>query len=457
MNPPTKQTLLRIIENRPVYRVMPPGGLRTYAALKYHGQHSPNELGRLVRSMGALPTRWLPTALLAARAAFRTGQDDLLETALSTLERRHAGSPDVHVLRADLLTYRGAYAEALSRVELARQLRPSSVGAAARIVSLSYRSGAADADERAVDAVRRFPVSPTVMWPVAMACRSPEQLDRVSTAWHESVADPGGLLRVVRQLSVAASRAGRPEAGVEFFRRAILLVHESGRTAPVTVATKLGGLGASGAIDDLARVFQGARVRFFFAAGTALGLVREGRPLGADGDIDVGVFAEDWDRDTLIGAFTRDPRFDLDLHPLSGKIGLRHRGGSPIDVFRFYREGDRVWHDGVFVRWHNSPFEVVGRPIGGRDLPLPADADRYLTENYGDWRTPNPTFDAFTDDAPNVEVTQPAYQRLHFARRAYDQLARRQVDRARHFLTLAGEDALAVRLGPVGRVRSATG
>src|SRR6185436_17431193 len=88
---------------------------------------------------------------------------------------------------------------------------------------------------------------------------------------------------------------------------------------PALSNTRLGGLGASAAIDDLCRVFDSAGVPFFFAAGTALGLVREGRPLGDDGDIDVGVLAEDWNRDVLVDAFTRDPRFDLDLHPLSGK------------------------------------------------------------------------------------------------------------------------------------------
>ena len=125
----------------------------------------------------------------------------------------------------------------------------------------------------------------------------------------------------------------------------------------------------------------------------------------------------------MIELFTRDPRFDLDLHPQTQKVGLRHRGGAPIDIFRFYREGDVIWHDGVFVRWRNSPFTVARRDVGGQALPLPADPERYLTENYGDWRTPDPQFDAFTDDAPNLEVTWPEYQRMHLLRRAYERLA----------------------------------
>jgi hypothetical protein len=80
---------------------------------------------------------------------------------------------------------------------------------------------------------------------------------------------------------------------------------------------------------------------------------------------------------------------------------------------------------------------VTRREIRGVSVPLPADADRYLTENYGDWRTPRPAFDAFTDDAPNLEVTWPEYQRLHLLRRAYKRAAagdpagaERELDRA---------------------------
>jgi hypothetical protein len=165
--------------------------------------------------------------------------------------------------------------------------------------------------------------------------------------------------------------------------------------------------------------------------------------LGADGDIDVGVYDADWDRDGLIDVFTRDPRFDLDLHPQSHKVGLRHRGGSPVDIFRFYEQDGRVWHDGVFVRWHNSPFGVVRRQIGGLSVPLPENAERYLTECYGDWRTPVPAFDAFTEDAPNLEVTWPEYQRVHFLRRAYERLAGGDREAARRELERAGERDLA--------------
>lgn len=443
-----KQAAVRAVARRPVYRVLPPGGLRTYAALKYHAEHSGQpEIVRFIRSLGGIPTRRLSTALVAARALFRAGQDDMLTETLDALERRHPGSAAVRVLRADLLAFQGRPEAALAAAQQAQQLVPSSAPAAARVVKLSYRACPRDAAEQlAVAAVRRFPLSPEVLWPVAVECDRPEQYDKIQASWEESAPDPAGLLPVVRQLAVAASRAGELDAAADLYRRAIVLVRE-GRPAPQIVRTRLGGLGARTAIADLTAALDGARVPFFFAAGTALGLVRAGRPLGADGDIDIGVFAADWDRPALIELFSRHPQFDLDLHPQTSKVGLRHRGGSPVDIFRFYPQDGQIWHDGVFVRWCNSPFEVTRREVDGVALPLPDEVERYLTENYGDWRTPNPDFDAFTEDAPNVEVTWPDYQRVHFLRRAYEAVAGGDNPAAARDLRRAGEPDLAAQLG----------
>lgn len=438
---------VRAVTRRPWYRLMPPGGMRTYAALKYHAEHSgQEEIVRYLRSAGGVPTKSLSTALMVAKALFRAAQDDLLEETLTGLERRYPEAPAVHVLRADLFTFHGRYEEALRSAELGD--RAGSAAAAARVVKLSYRTGPRRvAEQRAVTTVRRHPRSPEALWPVAMHCDTAEQYARVAQAWRERPdAAPADLLPVVRQLAVAASRAGELEAAREWYLEAVKLLL-AGHSAPAPATTTLAGLGARNALGDLCDALDRAGVPFFFAAGTVLGLIREGRPLGADGDIDIGVFAQDWDRNALIKIFTDDPRFDLDLHPQSQKVGLRHRGGSPVDIFRFYEEDGRVWHDGVFVRWHNSPFQVIRQEIGGRELPLPEQPERYLEENYGpDWRVPNPGFDAFTDDAPNLEVTWPEYQRVHFARRAYQCLASGQRAQAARELERAGAAELAAQV-----------
>lgn len=435
----SRQTAVRLLARYPIHWFLPPGGLRSCGALLYHAEHSsPERVTQLVRSLDHIPAKRLGVAMVAARAAFRAGQDDLVEPTLAELERRH---PDAHqplVLRADLLTYQGHYEQALAAAERARLLSPSSGPATARVVRLGYRVHDRErADAAAVEAVSRFPRNTEVLWAAGKACESPEQSARLRQAWQERSRGPADLLYAVRPLGLAAARARLVEESIDLYRQAIDLIQKGEATPQKVVDTQLGGRGAWQAIVDLSQTLEQARVPFFFAAGTALGLVREGRPLSADSDIDIGVLESDWDRDTLIKLFTDHPRFDLDLHPQTQKVSLKHRGGSPVDVFRFYRDGDKLWHDGVFVRWSNSPFTVETREIRGVRLPVPEDADRYLTENYGDWREPNPAFDAFTDDAPNVEVTWPEYQRLHFLRRAYKRLsagdragAQRELDRA---------------------------
>ena len=77
-------------------------------------------------------------------------------------------------------------------------------------------------------------------------------------------------------------------------------------------------------------------------------------------------------RPQFVDLFSRHPRFDLDPNPQTQKVALRHRGGSPIDIFRFYEEGGKVWHDGVFVRWRNTPFAVERRELRGLRVPVPA-------------------------------------------------------------------------------------
>ena len=335
------------------------------------------------------------------------------------------------------ITFRGHYEEALRCAEQARRLRSDLAEPVARVVKLGYRLlPQPEADQIALSAVSEFPLDHAVLWQVATACTTATQYERVQAVWDQRVRHPVALLRAVRQLAVAAARAGEIEASIELYRRAIATLRESRQRPEGAARTRLAGLGAHVAIDDLSRALDGAGVPFFLAAGTVLGLVREGQPLGGDGDIDVGIFADEWDRDALIDLFRRDPQFDLDLHPQSTKIGLRHRGGAPIDIFRFYGEGDRVWHDGVFVRWHNAPFDVVRRDFGALNVPVPEDADRYLTDNYGDWRTPDSSFDAFLD-APNLDITWPEYHRSHLLRRAYELMATGDVGGAESMLLRA--------------------
>lgn len=446
--PNPKELLVRAMTLTPLYRVLPPGGVRTYAGLRYLAEHAPAQLADFVAASAAHAPRHASSAVIAARAALRSGEDVVLDRLLREGLGRFPDAAELYVVRGELAAFRGDVAAGLADARAARLLSPSLAAAAALEVRLAYRVEDEEmADRVAVAALARFPQTASVLWASCKECRTAEQHERLVAAWRAAVPAPRDLTRVVRQLATAAGRAGLTDAAIDLYDQAIDQVL-AGATPPAVRDTRLEGRGAWGAIVDLVEVLDRSGIPYFFAAGTVLGLVREGRPLAADGDIDVGILEEDFDLDRLRALFNAHPRFDLDVvHPSTHKLGLRHRGGSPVDVFRFYREGDRVWHDAVFVRWHNSPFDVDRLLVGGIAAPIPADRERYLTESYGeDWRTPNPGFDAFTDDAPNVEVTWPDYHRLHLVRRAYKRLTGGDHRAAAADARTAGEDALAARI-----------
>ncbi|WP_199044042.1 LicD family protein [Glycomyces salinus] len=441
-----KKAVVAAVTRLPLYHVFPPGALRAFACLRYYGENrSVRETVDLIESMGGISTKYFSVAIVAARAAFRAGADEHMERALADLDRRFPEKPELHNLHADVHAHYDRNEEAYLAARRARLLQPSSAAAVYRTVKYGYRVlPHAEADAAAVAAIRRMPRAQTVLWGVAKLCDSPEHYARLREAWESAADDVTDLWRAVRQLSTAAARAGEIDEAIDLYRQVIELMRDKRVPAEPVGETKLAGLGAQSAIEDLHEVLEQTGIRYFFAAGTALGLVREGRPLSEDGDIDVGIFEDDYDQDELVKLFATHPKFDFDeVHPKTKKVGLRHRGGSPVDLFRFYRDGDKMWHDAVFVRWGNQPFELDRIEMNGRSLPVPAEADRYLTENYGDWRTPNASFDAFTEEAPNMEPTWPEYVRLHYVRRAYKALCAGEPNTAARDLERAGLEDLA--------------
>src|SRR5690606_35298100 len=93
--------------------------------------------------------------------------------------------------------------------------------AAAQVVRLSHRvRPQAEAEAAAVAAVQRFPRSPEVLWQVAMHCANPAQYARVWATWQQS-ARADDLVRVVRQLTVAAARSGEVAAACDLYRQAV--------------------------------------------------------------------------------------------------------------------------------------------------------------------------------------------------------------------------------------------
>ncbi|MDN7131953.1 hypothetical protein JNO04_06260 [Halomonas sp. MC140] len=173
---------------------------------------------------------------------------------------------------------------------------------------------------------------------------------------------------------------------------------------------------AATALHQLKEDLAGSGIEFFLVSGTLLGCVREGAILGHDSDIDVGVMP-DVSMKQLRESLTQSSRFKFQEIFHENTLYLVHPNGVKIDVFRHYEEQGKLYHGGIKCRWWNSPFTLQYRTFLGDEYLVPDDEDKYLTENYGDWRTPIIDFETFLD-TPNLEVSHPTNMALYHAAQA---------------------------------------
>jgi hypothetical protein len=141
-------------------------------------------------------------------------------------------------------------------------------------------------------------------------------------------------------------------------------------------------------------------ITFWLTDGTLLGYFREGGIIEHDCDVDLGLMIESYS-DDIIPAF-RERGFDVKYVLGEKKRGLElsfEREGVKVDLFFFYREGDRVWHgawEGMdkgrkrnLIKYHYVPFDLKEIEFVGARFNVPADTLKYVETKYGrDWRTP---------------------------------------------------------------------
>jgi len=418
---PLKKHVKHLCGRFPLYKIMPAGKYRDYAAIEHIAEtQDPVQLVEFVKELPAGSRQFAGSAIKSLEVLLKTGNDQLFEESIVYLLHRFPELPQFRILESEYLLFRNQVDGAFERASKAFFLDPSSSQAAAQYLQTAYScQGIPAAHALAVKVVEKFPFSSAPMWVAAKHCDSEDQLARILSAWSRRAKAPRHLSKMVRPLANAAVRANRIDIANNLYVKAISYDLSSNTKAPEVKSKTLAGKGGSSALADVKDVLSSIRTEYFLAAGTALGIVREGKPLDHDSDIDIGIMDASWDKEELESAFQKHPRFILSrTHPDNPKVGVTHRGGASIDLFRFYEENGQMWHNGVFVRWHNTPFTL--KESGFPEIPanLPGDVDKYLTECYGDWRVPDPSFDAFID-APNLEVLWPAYHEHHRLRRAF--------------------------------------
>ena len=190
--------------------------------------------------------------------------------------------------------------------------------------------------------------------------------------------------------------------------------------APSPVQQEFSRAAAEQALRDTLALLERNGIRAFVLSGTFLGTVREQAILEHDYDIDLGVMAAETDPQQLEALLRSAPSFhciaaasqirlerDADGRLVRRCIPvlykLRHENGIVADIFLHYREDGLLWHGSSQYRWDNAEFTLARYSLAGLQVQGPEDADRYLTENYGNWRVPKRDFHCGTD-TPNLQL-----------------------------------------------------
>ncbi len=214
----------------------------------------------------------------------------------------------------------------------------------------------------------------------------------------------------------------------DFRRRADLLLEELSVPTAVPAPparTRTGDFSledARAALRDLADALPVESWPWYVISGTFLGVVREHGFLAHDYDIDVGIT---YDADLvrrMVAVLEANPHFVVKkvddaqtvVETAPGRYALRrdlalvkliHASGINVDIFVHHRDGEVLWHGSSIHRWENRAFGLVPYELAGVAVQGPDDPERYLTENYGDWRTPVTEFNC-TTGTPNLVITR---------------------------------------------------
>lgn len=157
-------------------------------------------------------------------------------------------------------------------------------------------------------------------------------------------------------------------------------------------------------LSDMKDILDYMGQEFFLVCGTFLGQHRSNDFIKWDGDIDIGIFSGVYNP-AIIKAIINSGKFKLKwvLGKLEESFQLTfiHNNGRGIDIMLFYKEGiDEDYYysttflgicdlkPGKFCKYGNHIRGLKEVMFRDRIYKVPSNAEEYLTESYGDWRTP---------------------------------------------------------------------
>lgn len=158
---------------------------------------------------------------------------------------------------------------------------------------------------------------------------------------------------------------------------------------------------AYAALSELQGIFEQAGKEFFLVSGTLLGACRGGDFISSDYDLDLGVIEEDVNYQTVLELVRKSKNFKVVEEECTlEKITLEHTSTLEIEFFIHRREGDFFVLTTDVHAWYYSAFKLKKMNFKGGDFNVPDNTERYLEENYGNWKNPAAFFD-FSYNTPN--------------------------------------------------------
>lgn len=165
-------------------------------------------------------------------------------------------------------------------------------------------------------------------------------------------------------------------------------------------------------IQKLEEILEESGLLFFFDMGTLLGIVREGKILKHDLDIDIGVFVSSEEgKKSLLDLLVMNEckrRFSYSITGLGIVEESFILNNIKFDVNYYYREKN---NDACFLMYslpekdytlgHQSVVKLVCKPIlstckiqfGNGNITIPSNSEAYLAERYGaNWQTPDKSY-----------------------------------------------------------------
>ena len=266
--------------------------------------------------------------------------------------------------------------------------------------------------------------------------------ERLERAYHDAINKNKKLAKdmtLKRYIVTAASRAKEYEKAKIYMRDILLYNTNKKQHQIVNKKNKLFKTNnAAIALKDISEILTQNNIEMFLVSGTFLGCVREGKLLSHDHDVDVGIW-DNYTQKDITKLIQKSGKFYIH-EPLSDKIiKAKHINGVLVDIFIHYKENGLIYHEGVKSRWHNQPFDLIPYRLLGTEYLGAKDYDTYLSENYGDWRTPKKDFD-YVLDTPNMKPINNNEMILHLYGLLTKEYAKNNIHKIYELLEKLGEE-----------------